>query len=253
VPAEVRPGLLDAVGAALNQRNRPRKRAKLASSSSEDAITWTVFQYLARHAGSDGPWRLLVGPGRGRGALASPTLLLWGVPIAGSAGASVRNAIIAISDRLAERAASRTEPDVVADFGADGVVVAEVKYGSANDRQKSSKPWAQYLDDRAAFRDPAAAQRSERYELVRNWRFGCELAGARPLTLVNLVATPEPGPHRARTEMLASALAIGPRRRFLQLTFDELLTAVPRPWSTWFAEYVTRHRLEGERAASRGR
>jgi len=241
VPGAVRPGLLDAISQALNERNRPSKLDCLGSASSEDAVTWTVFQYLAHHSGTDAPWRLLsrIAPEQ---QLPPPTLLLWGVPISGAAGAAVRGAIVDVSNALGEVPASRTEPDVVLDLGAAGVVVVEVKYRSGNDDQ-DDKPWRRYVGDPTAFADQEAVQASGRYELARNWRLGCDLARDRPLTLVNLVARPERGAELARTNAFAASLSVGARRQFLRLTFAELLSQAGSPWPDWFSAYVERHGL----------
>lgn len=62
--------------------------------------------------------------------------------------------------------------------------------------------------------------------------------GPRPLTVVNLVARPEVGAELARTEEFAGSLRLDSSRRFLRLTFGELLSAVPTPWPSWFHAYV---------------
>src|SRR4051794_14434615 len=49
VPVEVRPGAMETLKAAINTRNRENKIRKFGFSSSEDAITWTVFTYLSHH------------------------------------------------------------------------------------------------------------------------------------------------------------------------------------------------------------
>jgi hypothetical protein len=66
VPSEVRPGLEEAIAQALNVLKREVKRAQLASARSEDAITWSVLQYLARHTAGDAHWRLLLGCASGK-------------------------------------------------------------------------------------------------------------------------------------------------------------------------------------------
>jgi hypothetical protein len=47
VPAQVTDGLEDVLRASLNVRNRTAKRAKFCFATSEDAVTWTVFRWLA--------------------------------------------------------------------------------------------------------------------------------------------------------------------------------------------------------------
>jgi hypothetical protein len=237
----VRSGLLNAISQALNERNRRSKLDYLGSASSEDAVTWTVFHYLAHHATTDAPWRVLAGVASQQ-QLPAPTILLWGVPISGRDGAELRGAVVSASNALGEVPASRTEPDVIIDFGAAALVVVEVKYRSGNDEQ-DDKPWRRYVADPTAFADQEGVQASGRYELARNWRLGCDLARGRPLTLVNLVARRERGAKLARTDAFAASLSVGPRRQFRRLTFAELLSQASPAWPDWFRSYVDRHRL----------
>jgi hypothetical protein len=77
VPIEVRDGLIGVLSNALNVRNRSSKLAKFGFSTSEDALTWTVFSYLAAQG-------LLCDALLECGvsfADRSPALLLWGVPV----------------------------------------------------------------------------------------------------------------------------------------------------------------------------
>src|SRR4051812_29306820 len=46
IPAEVRDGFLAALARGISEVNRLNKASKAAFSSSEDALTWTVFRYL---------------------------------------------------------------------------------------------------------------------------------------------------------------------------------------------------------------
>jgi hypothetical protein len=239
VPTEVRAGLAEAAGAALNERNRKTKILKLASESSEDAITWTVFSFLTSFATATSSWRALAGlPTE---AQPSPqSVLIWGSPFFGQ-GADLRSQFVEISSSLGEVATSRTEPDVIIDLGAYGLVFVEVKYKSGNDVQ-SAKPWKMYTAS-DVFLNSELAQSSGRYELVRNWRIGCDLARDRPFSLVNLVRTVERGPAETSTRAFAESLKTGPSRRFAQLTFRTLFEAVPKPWASWFVEYVELRQL----------
>src|SRR5690348_13177887 len=46
VPAEIVVGLREAFATSLNEISRDKKRARLASSNSEDHVTWVVFRHL---------------------------------------------------------------------------------------------------------------------------------------------------------------------------------------------------------------
>lgn len=239
VPAEVRSGIVEAVAAALNERNRKTKLLKLASESSEDAITWTTFSFLTSFAIADAAWRTLAG----LPAAEEPSprsVLIWGASLFGD-GSELLARFVDVSNTLGEVATSRTEPDVIIDLGSFGLVFVEVKYKSGNDVQ-SEKPWKMYTTS-DAFLDRDRARSSGRYELVRNWRIGCELAGDRPFSLVNLVRTAERGPSEVSTRVFAGSLKIGPTRRFAQVTFRTLLAGVHEPWPAWFVKYVELRQL----------
>ena len=115
--------------------------------------------------------------------------MLWGVPQPPNShqGGLLRKRIVGICDKLGEAPDSRSEPDVVADFGQCGLVSIEVKYKSGNDLQDFDVKHEKYLDGTDAFAVPQLIRESKLYELARNWRIGVELANGAPFTLVNLV------------------------------------------------------------------
>ncbi len=238
LPPPLRPGALDLLERSMNVDNRSNKRAKFGFIRSEDAVTWTIFVGLQRSI----PFAL---PAICRALFdlsieQPPELLLWGASVeGGEGGRAVEERLIRISDHLGERARSRSEPDVILDFGPAGLVVIEVKYQSSNDHRERAN-WAPYLDERRAFDQPRLAQSSGLYELVRNWRFAHDLAGSRPFLLVNLAPkrTLETTAGRALFERSLGAKENG---RFLPLSWTDFLGVVEeqevqRP--PWWDPYV---------------
>lgn len=127
---------------------------------------------------------------------------------------------------------SRSEPDVVADCGAYGLVFIEVKYRSGNDRQVFAGKHQKYLDGTDAFADPDLIRRSKLYELARNWRIGVELAGGSPFTLVNLVVK-----SREPEQVVEFNAGLNQQKgQFLVLTWAELLRRVEAP--EWLQRYL---------------
>lgn len=240
VPVEFREGLADALAQALNIYNRPQKKTKFGFSTSEDAITWTVFSAIARSGRSSALWRELTGATLDVDE--SPSLLLWGVPLeAGDDRAwGVRRMVEGVSDALGEDPRLRTEPDVIVDAGSEGIVIVEVKYRSPNDHKTPDARFDRYLDSRC-FIDPAAAKATGLYELVRNWRFGCELARDRKFALVNLVRRRDLQREQERLSQLISTLAMSGHRRFIPVEWEGLVDRLHLADTPTMRRYLADH------------
>ena len=222
VPSEFRPGLTDAVEHALNILNRSQKRIKLGFSTSEDAITWTVFSALTQSDRTAALWHALTGEAADPDW--PPRLLLWGVPLdtGDEPGWRLRQQLEQVSDALGEDPRRRTEPDVVIDAGAAGIAIIEVKYMSSNDVKAPNSRFDRYLDT-SCFSDPDAAKATGLYELIRNWRFGCEIAQGRRFVLVNLVRHRDLLREKRRLSDFPSHLATNDRRQFALIEWERLL------------------------------
>jgi len=232
VPEQVRDGVLQTLEQSLNEQHRPDKISKFGFSTSEDALTWTVFQHLR----SSRQLRTALHSCAITGSQSEPSgLLLWGVPspLDSLEGSRVHQQLVAVCDHLEEEKTCRSEPDVVVDFGDAGIVVIEVKYRSGNDKKKFGVRYNRYVGETDAFTDVAAIGRSELYELVRNWRIGVELAGGRPFTLVNLVVRDS---DPARTEEFRGGL--NPKRgQFLVLPWQDFTAGFQQP--EWLKLYLS--------------
>jgi len=231
VPEQVRDSVLESLKQSLNEQHRADKISKFGFSTSEDALTWTVFHHLrctgqlhtGLHSCAD------TGVESKRSAL-----LLWGVPnpLDSPEGGRLREQLIAVCDLLGEEKTCRSEPDAAMDFGDAGVVLIEVKYRSGNDRKKFDRRYDRYVRNTDAFADFAAIGRSELYELTRNWRIGVELAGGRPFTLVNLVVKDS---DPARTEEFRAGL--NPQRgHFLVIRWHDFTAGFQQP--DWLKSYL---------------
>ena len=245
VPPQVQGGVVETLALAVNERNRANKAIKFGYSTSEDALTWTVFKHLIDSG-------QLVGVLR-RAGLSIPDLasrpvavLLWGVPIPldrenNEEGWALRARLQSIADGLGENPLSRTEPDVVIDLGDLGVLIVEVKHRSGTDVKPSRYAgWDRYYPAHGPIPYAASVRASGCYELARNWRFGLELAAGppRPFTLACL--GPESLFRGRGAEVLRPFEACLPTEataRFQKLRWDELLRAIPRP-PDWLVNYV---------------
>jgi hypothetical protein len=154
-----------------------------------------------------------------------PVMLLWGAPVprADTRAQSLQQELAATATRIGEHATKRTEPDVILDFGPDGVLLIEVKHRSGNEVNPGGN-WGRYVCDEC-FDDIELAQQSSLYELVRNWRVAWEIAGSRPFALVNL------GPARlfGRDSLSTFTRSLGApgRGRFLALSWEDFASVPP--------------------------
>src|SRR5262249_7032990 len=144
-PKEAHAGALETLRAALNTQNREKKESYFGFSTSEDAVTWVVFDYLRRF-GLLVPALQQLGLAPTEPRRLEPALLLWGVPIGTSKrAAALRDRLVRECAALGERPNSLSEPDVVFDLGDEGIALIEVKYLSGNDNQPNNYPnWSKY-------------------------------------------------------------------------------------------------------------
>lgn len=245
VPVEVREGIYQTLDRSLNERNRANKRAKFGFSTSEDAITWTVFRFLQAEGLLKTSFKNLLGVEL-QTAMSEPSLLLWGVPVplVDPGSEQVRNDLVGVSKMLGEAARARSEPDVILDFGSAGLIAIEVKYRSGNDRQIGNyDQLSKYLEGTGAITSPGIVRETGLYELARNWRIGMELAGSRPFALINLGPDDLFRKEGKRLENFRQGLAEDNNHRFLTVHWSYFLSAIPQPRPLWFDQYLMEREL----------
>jgi hypothetical protein len=233
LPDWVADGCSLALDSCLNQAHRATKRTEFQSMSSEDHVTWTILRFLQREQA--------LGRAFGHPDLL-PDVLVWGAPVPNDsvAAQALRKNVIKVLDRIGEAERWRTEPDIILDFGDSGLVIVEAKLFSDNDSKASDYGgWTTYLDA-TSVRDPACARSTGRYELVRNWRLGVDLAGDRPFTLVNLAPALSAAERRILAQ-LRIAFGTSSSRRFKLRTWASLVSAGTVP--EWLKRYAARRRL----------
>jgi hypothetical protein len=250
IPQEARVGALETLKAALNIRSRDKKRSRFGFSSSEDAVTWVVFDYLRRS-------KQLV-PVLEQLELASrdnleshPALLLWGVPIGPSDhGDAVRDRLVKECIALGERRRSLSEPDVIIDLGEQGIVFIEVKYRSGNDFRPSAYPnWVKYDSAERPLWKFDDVMASGCYELARYWRLLERLADGRRGILVNLgLPALFGGAEGERLDRFVQALCQSDSLQFMKVTWGELLAPALPGAERWFVNFCCSDRkLVGRR------
>jgi hypothetical protein len=237
---------VQALRSSISVFNRPNKLVKAGYSTSEDALTWTMFRFLE---GENRLWETFAGNGVAIAEHASvePRLILWGAEVPSRDG-SVSQApagLHRVSCLLQETTDRRTEPDVILDFGVARIVFVEVKFRSGNEIKSSQyEHWDRYLGDQEAgpFKIPAEVRSNGHYELVRNWRIAWELSRALnvPVALINLGKDALfNGAKGKALSVYESLLAQDGAHAFYRLSWRHLLDAagdIP-PWlQTYLAE-----------------
>jgi len=240
VPPFIAEGYEFTLKQAINVVNLRSKRVKFKSSKSEDHVTWTVFRCLQMQSGIRDAISK-VGIEFARLAICEPKLLLWGVPIPkdDTVAKSIRYHLENVVDAIGEDPERRSEPDVILDFGASGLIFIEVKLWSQNETKKNDYAgWEKYLTSTEAFLDPNKVKRSGFYELSRNWRIAWEMANDRPMVLINL------GPagifkddQKIPMQLFSESLRLSPIRQFVKVTWKSFLDAIPKK-PKWFSKYI---------------
>jgi hypothetical protein len=239
VPQQVAAGLEDTLRRSVNVANQLSKRQKFCFSTSEDAVTWTIFSWLVEAEALDlvpAAAGLGMPPGRAE-------LLLWGCPQ--RSGHELADDLKAVCDELGENPERRSEPDVILAWP-NTLIFVEVKYRAPNDRRPGYGNFDRYLKRNGVFaKSPEEVAAAGYYELVRNWRIGTELAERtkRPVfLLLNL------GPVRLarRDAGLAELFATTPTRTFSPLSWSALIQTMrkARPLPDWLDAYIAERELE---------
>lgn len=229
------------LGEAFNVRARASKAARFGSSRSEDAVTWSVFQFLRLSGGLHQLAALCAQARLTSGD--EPSMLLWGSPVAGPLAKSLTAKLAGVCDALKEHPERRSEPDVIVAW-AGLLLMIEAKTGSTNEILKGDarKKIDRYTDRPDLFAAPPEAVRALGYfELIRNWRIAADLADTADIpnsTVINL------GPMRLRADVLRLRQVLGGvSRRLEHLTWHDIL-AQTKP-TAWFETYLKRPDLLG--------
>ena len=245
IPPEARHGALETLSHAINERSRETKRIRFGFSTSEDAVTWVVFSYLLR-SGRLFESLIKAGLAPPEAAEASPSLLLWGVPVDDCGhGSSIRKRLIERCKELRERRSSYSEPDVIIEIGQFGLIFIEAKYRSGNDvKPPDYRGWDPYLDASWVDWRKEDVRESGLYELARNWCLMSGIAGDMPKTLVNL-GSDEIFTSQDVKRLKRFVFCVGSDRTssFKQISWAKFLDPIIDPSPTWFSDFCRRRHL----------
>jgi hypothetical protein len=166
------------------------------------------------------------------------------VPNDDQSGMEIRNRLIKVLNEIGEDPSKFSEPDVIMDFGEFGIVIIEVKYRSPNDILNNSSPkWDKYILETDAFLNPESIKESGYYELARNWRIAWDLAGKRPLVVLNLGQDfLFQGSKGGDLNYFCSCLRIDNSHKFMTLTWTRFLKDLSN-MPEWLSKYLKEQQL----------
>lgn len=248
LPSEVRENAKETLENGINVLNHKSKLNSFCSENSEDAVTWTFFSYLAKDKQLNKTLKK-IGVKIPESVNCEPKLLLWGVPIDfhNDFNVNLSQKLITVLNAIGESENSRTEPDVILDFGEHGVVFIEVKFKSGNTvKQKNYKGWDRYLNNTDAFQNYETAKDSGMYELVRNWRVGLDYANGRPFTFINLGIESLFKASTKKLDLFKDSLKKNDQCNFIVLEWSKFIHAIDEKPS-WLLRYDSHHGLSSQR------
>ncbi len=229
-PEGLRTDLENCLANAANVQNRSNKRNKFAFSTSEDALTWSVFWYLA-HTNQ-------LASALGDENSDSATLFLWGCPV-NNDPSSVQSKLHVIQvDELGETPNSKSEPDVIVETDTR-LFFVESKLGSPNPCNPNYQNWNKYLregETSSLFRkSEEEVKQAGLEELTRNWVIGNLLANRldKAFELVNLGPNSVESSSNQFAELVDQAKAA---YRFL--SWSSLIGNLNQPVEEWFQAYL---------------
>jgi len=188
VPEEVRANLGLVLQNSLNIRNRTSKKRKFGYTTSEDALTWTLFRY----AQTSNRLPSIIKYITGTVPTGATDIYFWGVSANnnGFISNTKYQHLVEFLRGIGENKQSLSEPDIIIEDD-KSVIIFEVKFNSLNDRQKCSAKWEKYYSKKYFTQSILDKDGLQEYQLIRNWFIGNELAqqSGKSFYLVNLAFT----------------------------------------------------------------
>jgi hypothetical protein len=230
IPEQLQSGLENVLTHSLNEFNRRNKREKIAFSSSEDALTWTFFNYFVVNNKITDLLELLNIESQKNDC----EIYLWGVNICSeNIETELYKDLIKVSDCFKEDSTKRSEPDVIINLD-NKLIFIEVKYRSKNEIQSDKTKFAKY---KILGMDFDKAIKSGHYELVRNWAFASQLSNGRDFELINLC--PERLFNDTNKLDLFEQSINNKKGVFRKISWEQMIDNIKKEThSQWFIDYL---------------
>lgn len=232
VPVLLRDNIDLVLDNSINLRSRKTKKFRFGFSTSEDALTWSFFNYFVVKKKLPELLKVLEIESSDK----DPEVYLWGVNItAPELATEFLKSLITQSDKFGEVSTQRTEPDVILKFN-DKLVFIEVKYRSPNDFQTDKNKFNKYL---IADVDINRIATNGCYELYRNWAFASQLSNGKKFEVINLGFQKHFANKKiAQLEEFAE-LTKAANGRFLLMSWENVLKKMTEDkYDDWFLKHI---------------
>ncbi|NRS87667.1 hypothetical protein HNQ02_000574 [Flavobacterium sp. 7E] len=223
-----------ALSNSFNVRNRKNKRNKFAFSTSEDALTWSFFNYFVVSDRLNDLLQIL----NIDSSESDFEIYLWGVNITSDEiKTDLYKRLIEVSDSIGENTNSRSEPDVIIKLKAK-IIFIEVKYRSFNDVKMESTKFKKYLVPKV---DNKIISNNGHYELFRNWAFATKLSDGCDFELINLgFSNLFKGKKLIALQEFENIIKTE-KGKFVKLTWEEIMVKFNvGNFDSWFVDYLNR-------------
>ncbi|KAB8153701.1 hypothetical protein EZY14_010775 [Kordia sp. TARA_039_SRF] len=232
VPELVREGLEFSLDNSMNEINRKNKKNKFGFSTSEDALTWSFFNYFVVTNQLQNLLKIM----NIKSKETDVEIYLWGTCIyPPKPNSNLIENFITTSNSFNESESMRTEPDVIINLK-DTLVFIEVKYLSSNEISNKKEKFENYIINDF---DKNEIIESGHYELARNWAFVSKLSNGKNFELVNLGLNKLFfDKNKNKLHKFENALK-SDKGTFRKISWEEVLTHINTPeFDYWFKDYL---------------
>ncbi|MBC5842622.1 hypothetical protein H8R23_14505 [Flavobacterium sp. F-380] len=231
IPELLRQDIDFALDNSISHINKVNKRIKFGFSTSEDALTWTFFNYFVLNNRLQDLLKIL---NIDSDDTSDYDVYLWGVNICSKTlNTELNQRLKAASILFKENLKGRTEPDVIINLK-DKLVFIEVKYKSPNDIQTNIEKFKKYsINDY----DIDSLAKNGLYELYRNWAFVSELSKGNKFELINLGFNKHfGGKNKAKLEEFEKLIETN-NGKFVQLSWKQIFDKLSEhEYDQWFLD-----------------
>ncbi len=233
IPVLLRQDIDFALDNSISHINKVNKRIKFGFSTSEDALTWSFFNYFVVNKRLQDLLNIL---NIESDDTSDYDVYLWGVNICSKTLNTDLNQRLSLASKLfKEDSKGRTEPDVIINLK-DKLVFIEVKYKSPNDIQTNIEKFKKYETNNY---DIASLAKNGLYELYRNWAFVSSMSKGNKFELINLGFKKHfGGENKSKLEEFDKLIKTI-NGQFVQLNWNQIYDKLcEQEYDQWFLDYL---------------